>query len=242
MGNLAQFMCYFQANVAKAINKELGRHGKFWAREYDDVIVDGEAELLDRYAYILCNAVKSGLVDRASEWIGLSSLGHALTGEPIRVKAFNATKYHQATRRGQKKNRSEFMEEFTYQLFVPPMWEGKSQAEIRKLTKELVKGGEAKYRAARGHRPALGVEKIRAQSPFDRPKAPSFRPRIKFFTFCKDRRKELLEAYRQFVGAYRATWYGFFKAAHLGKRPTVEWPNGSYPPSSWLPVNIPLAA
>ena len=101
---------------------------------------------------------------------------------------------------------------------------------------------EARYRADRGNRPALGVAKIRAQSPFDRPKASSFRPRIKFFTFCKERRSELLGAYRRFVGTYRETWDSFNKAAHLGRRPAVEWPNGSYPPSCWIPVNVKPAA
>ena len=73
-GTLAAFMWYFQGNVAKAINKELGRKGRFWSREYDDVIVPGEAELLDRYAYTVSNAVKAGLVDTSDEWPGWSSL------------------------------------------------------------------------------------------------------------------------------------------------------------------------
>ena len=34
-GTLAAFICYFQGNVAKAINRELGRSGRFWSREYD---------------------------------------------------------------------------------------------------------------------------------------------------------------------------------------------------------------
>ncbi|MCP4603343.1 MAG: hypothetical protein GY847_22975, partial [Proteobacteria bacterium] len=30
-GSLAQFLCYFQGNVARSINNELERHGKFFA-------------------------------------------------------------------------------------------------------------------------------------------------------------------------------------------------------------------
>ena len=50
LGTLASFMGYFQGNVAKTINEYLGRKGDFWAREYDDVLVDDESdEDFDRY-------------------------------------------------------------------------------------------------------------------------------------------------------------------------------------------------
>ena len=61
-GTFAAFMWYFQGNVARAINRELERKGGFWSREYDDVIVTGDEEFLDRYAYTVGNAVKAGLV------------------------------------------------------------------------------------------------------------------------------------------------------------------------------------
>ena len=72
-------MWYFQGNVAKAINKELERKGRFWSREYDDVEVDGDNEFIDRYAYTIGNAVKAGLVDKSDEWPGWSSLEGALS-------------------------------------------------------------------------------------------------------------------------------------------------------------------
>ena len=63
-GTLAAFMCYFQSNVAKAINKVLGRKGTFWSREYDDVLVPKEADFWDRYAYILGNASTAEILTR----------------------------------------------------------------------------------------------------------------------------------------------------------------------------------
>ncbi len=62
------------------------------------------------------------------------------------------------------------------------------------------------------------------------------------FSFDKERRKELLEGYRRFYGIYRETIGGFYNAAMKGKRPAVEWPEGSYPPSSILPIGHLLAA
>jgi hypothetical protein len=114
-------MCYFEANVAKAINRELGRKGTFWSREYDDVIVDGDKEFLNRYAYTTCNAVKAGLVNKASDWVGWSSLGGALSYGKYCFDMLNRTKLHNATRRGQKVDESKFVEKWAFELTIPPV-------------------------------------------------------------------------------------------------------------------------
>jgi putative transposase len=241
-GQLARFMCYFEANLARAMNRELGRHGKFWGREYDDVIVDGEDALLDRYAYVLCNAVKAGLVDRAEEWIGVSSLGSALRGEALLANALNRTRLHNATRRGQKVNRDDFVEALEVPVSVLPMWACLEQIEVAACVSELVASGEAEYRERRGGKRALGVRAVLRQKPTDRPLDPSFRPRIRFF--CKDpwRRKELLAGYGAFVGAYSEAYGAYVSAARCGRRPAVEWPSWSYPPSCWTPQGFSRAA
>lgn len=241
-GTLAAFMCYFQANVAKAINKELGRSGRFWSREYDDVIVDGDAEFLDRYAYTIANAVKAGLVNRSSEWLGWNSLEGALSDGKYSFEMLNKTKLHNATRRGQKVDESDFIETWAFELTVPPMLIDKSDAERKQFIKELITNAEVAYRGLRSNKPPLGVANIRRQRPTDRPLNPSFRPRIKVFCFDGVRRKELLDGYRTFVGVYREIIDVFRKAASEGGRPTVEWPEGSYPPSCWHPIGYEEAA
>jgi len=47
---------------------------------------------------------------------------------------------------------------------------------------------------------------------------------------------EWLGGYRIFVGGYREIFDGFRKAAARRRRPTVEWPVGSYPPFCLYPV------
>jgi putative transposase len=237
-GCLARFMCFFEANLARAVNRELGRHGSFWAREYDDVIVDGNDAFLDRYAYVLCNAAKAGLVDRAADWIGVTSLDHSLRGEPLEVEALNRTRLHQATRRGQKVDRMDFVETLRMPLAVPPMWTGLKRRDVATRILELVRAGEAAFRAKRGDKRALGVRAVLRQTPTDRPLEPSFRPRIRFL--CKDpcHREELLAAYRAFVGAYREAYGAFLGAARCGRRPAAKWPAWSFPPSCWTPMGI----
>ena len=241
-GTLAAFMWYFQGNVAKAINKELGRKGRFWAREYDDVLVPGDAEFLDRYAYTVTNAVKAGLVDNTGEWPGWSSLEGALGDGTYRFEMLNRTKLHNATRRGQKVDPSKFMEVWKFELAVPPMLADKSDAERATFIKELVKSAERKHRVDRENKPALGLDGILYQSPLDRPLNPTFRPRIKVYCFDRVERDAWLDGYSVFVGSYREVFDGFRKAAAHRKRPTVEWPEGSYPPSCWYPVGHAEAA
>ena len=235
-GTLAAFMCYFQANVAKAINRELGRKGSFWAREYDDVIVDGEDEFWNRYAYTLANAVKAGLVDTSEEWVGWSSLAGARSDGVYKFEMLNLTKLHNATRRGQKVDKSKFIETWSFALTTPPLLAGRDNDEKKRHIDTLLKSAEAEYRALRGNKPPLGVKNVLRQRPTDRPRNPSFRPRIKVFSLDRERRKELLKTYRTFVSIYREILDGYRKAAAERRRPTVEWPPGSYPPSCLYPT------
>jgi len=230
-GTLAAFMGYFQANVAKAINRELGRRGSFWAREYDDVIVDGDDAFWNRYAYTVGNAVKAGLVDRSDEWIGWNSLAGARTDGKYSFEMLNRTKLHNATRRGQKVDKSKFLETWSFKLATPPQHVGKSNAEKRGHIDALLESAETDYRALRGNKPPLGVKNVLRQRPTDRPRTPSFRPRIKVFSLDRAQREELLDRYRTFVGDYRKIFDDYRKAAARKSRPTVEWPPGSYPPS-----------
>lgn len=235
-GTLAAFMWYFQGNVAKAVNRELGRQGRFWSREYDDVDVNGDTEFIDRYAYTVGNAVKAGLVDKSDQWPGWSSLEGALSDGKYCFEMLNKTKLHNATRRGQKVDPSRFIEKWELELTVPPLLEDKTDAERKRYIRKLMKAAEKHYRSLRGNRPALGVENIFKQQPTDRPLHPSFRPRIKVYSFDQERRSEWLGGYRDFVGGYREIFDGFRKAAAKRGRPTVEWPVGSYPPSCLYPV------
>ena len=241
-GTLAAFMWYFQGNIARAINKELDRHGRFWSREYDDVEVDGDNEFIDRYAYTIGNSVKAGLVDKSDEWPGWSSLEGTLSDGKYCFEMLNRTKLHNATRRGQKVDPSKFIEKWEFELSIPPLLKDKTDVERKRYIRKLMKAAETHYRSLRGNKPSLGVKNIFKQQPTDRPLNPSFRPRIKVYCFDKERRSHWLDGYRNFVGGYREIYDGFRKAAFKRRRPTVEWPQGSYPPSCWYPVGYEEAA
>jgi putative transposase len=235
-GTLAAFMWYFQGNVAKAINKELGRKGRFWSREYDDVLVPSDEDFWNRYTYTVGNAVKSGLVNTSREWPGWSSLEGALSDGKYRFEMLNQTRYHNARRRGQKVDKSKFVEVWTFQLAVPPKLKEKSSAEQRAYIKEALDNAEATFHKDRGYKPVLGVKNIMRQQPLDRPFSPSFRPRIKIFCRNDAERGEQLDGYRKFVDGYLKIFDGFKNSISVKDPQKLEWPVGSFPPSSLYPI------
>jgi len=238
-GTLAAFMCYFQSNLAKAINQELNRSGRFWSREYDDVIVEGDDAVIDRFAYTVCNAVKSGLVNTAAEWIGWSSLTGAMSDGKYSFELLNKTKLHHATRNGKKVDKSKFIETWSFELTPPPFLQQKSEDERTGAVKALIETAESQYRAARGEKPPLGAAGIMKQHCFDRPQAASFRPRIAVLCFDKARKDEWRESYRAFVGGYREVYDGYKKASYKRRKVlSLKWPEGSYPPSCMVPVGM----
>jgi hypothetical protein len=116
------------------------------------------------------------------------------------------------------------------------MWLELPQEEQAAKVDEHVALAEKFFREQRENRPCLGMDLVLAQSFTDRPSEPSRRPRIKVFSLDKAKTDELLDSYRRHAGGYREVYYGFVNAAQAGKRPTVEWPRGSYPPSCAVPI------
>lgn len=244
-GQLSKFMWYFQTNLAKAINRALGRkNGRVFARRFDAEMVGDDETFLRCYGYVLGNAVKSGLVERASWWPGLCSLAAALSGETMRFVQFDRTGYHNATRRGQKVDIAKFMKEYEIRLAVPPMWSEKSEEEVSAFVGALVEGYEAQQAAARRAtgRGFLGVTGVLSQRPTDRPLEPEFARRQ--YVLCRDteRRRELKAAWRRVTGEYRERFGEMREAARTRRRFHAEWPPWTCPPSCMEPVGYSAAA
>jgi hypothetical protein len=115
------------------------KKGRFWSREYDNVIVTGDEAFIDRYAYTIGNAVKAGLVDKSEDWIGWSSLDGALSDGKYCFEMLDKTKLHNATRRGQKVDKSKFVQEWRFELTTPPILRDESNKERKQYIRELMK-------------------------------------------------------------------------------------------------------
>ena len=238
-GSLAPFMSYFQSNLAKEVNRILKRDGAVWQGHYDDQIIVGEDMFWEKFCYVTCNAVKAGLVDKAAEWIGWSSLPASLSGEPFQFTAVNRNRYNKACRNRKKKpQREKYKETYSVSLTPPFGFEERSVQERAAHIRNLVAQQERFHREMRGNKPALGIEAISKQKPTDRPKISARTPKKRFA--CKDKAVlgECLSQYKQFVARYRETYHQFKIAAETGNRFHNEWPVGSYPPSGKLRVAV----
>jgi REP element-mobilizing transposase RayT len=236
-GTLAAFMGYFEGNLAKAINVELGRGpAHFWQGHYDDQIVVGEKSFWNKYVYTVTNAVKSGLVRRVEEWAGCNSFKAAVRGDAIIGKGLDKTRYHNGNRGNIKRPKTKFIETYKFALTPPPMLEELSPEEQQKEIYRMVKHSEVHYLSRRDRKPVLGMANVLSINPTQRPENLERRPRRRFA--CDDAGKaiELIEKYRCFIHEYEVTFDGFRRSTEMGRRFHGEWPSGSYPPSCHYPV------
>lgn len=240
-GQLSKVMWYFQLNIAKAVNRELGRQGHFFSREYHAAPVLTNEDFEEKYTYTIANAVKAGLVSRADEGPFLSSYKIAVENKSMEFVWFDRTKKHNMTRHGHKVDSSAFEKRYKIKLSTPPLWSGMSKARRTERIRELAKAAEHRYRQERKAegKGFLGVKSIIAQSSFSRPKDPARSPRVR--VFCKDKEKkiEYLTSLKAISGLYREARDGFIKSANARrKKSTVEWPEGCYLPSTMHPVSL----
>jgi len=233
-GTLAEFMWFFEGNVAKAINEHLGRTGAhFWQGHYDDQIIEGERTFWKKYFYVLANAVKSGLVNSTKEWIGWNSLSMALTEKEFSITGLNKTRFHNSTRGNNKKKKTdkEFQDTFTFKLAIPPMLEDKTKKERRKIIKSMLKQAEKYYISSRKNKRPLGVKKVLQQVYTEKPKRPSKRPKKRFACDTKKDEIMFMKIYREFVHAYKTAYVSYRSGALFRYANLCNWPSGCYPPS-----------
>ncbi len=61
--------------TAKAINKALGRDGRFWAKDYFDRFMRDGEQFEATLAYVEANPVKAGLCTKPGDWRWSSAAG-----------------------------------------------------------------------------------------------------------------------------------------------------------------------
>jgi REP element-mobilizing transposase RayT len=188
---LPAFQQFLAAFVARALNAHLGRWEYFWAPcTYSAVALDSPEDIVAKAAYTLANPVAAGLVHAAHLWPGLWSAPGTI-GTTLRVKRPD----HFFDAEGL------LPEQVDLELTVPSGFSSAEEFRAR-LQAELSRLEQA----AREEIPTfLGATRVRAQSPFARPRPGEPRRRLSPRVAARDkwRRIELLQQLKGFLVAYR---------------------------------------
>jgi REP element-mobilizing transposase RayT len=225
---LAQFMCHLNSNLAREVGRLHGWADKIWARRYQAIVVSGEeAAQVARLKYLLANGCKENLVARPQDWPGVHVARALIKGEDLTGYWYDRTREYTARKREVAFDRLRYASVETLYLSPLPCWRHLSAEVWRQRALRLIEEVEqetAAHRARTGSRP-LGAAAILRQHPHDRPKEPKRSPAPQFHAFSVKARRELWEAYRSFVAAFRQA----ADKLRAGDR-LAAFPLGSFPP------------
>jgi REP element-mobilizing transposase RayT len=213
---LPQFMQYLNSLVARATNAALGRWEAFWASStFSAVALASPEDVVAKTAYVLANPVASGLVSSGRDWPGLWSAPELVGGPPI--VAMRPAHFFSAT--GTMPERVELA------LAVPPGFD--SAQAFRSLVLDALAPEEenARIEVASSGRRFLGVPRILAQHPFNRPAPGEPRRKLNPRVAARDKWKriEALSRLAAFIDRYRAA-LGERRAGNLD----AIFPAGTY--------------
>jgi hypothetical protein len=226
---LSRFMGYVASNIAREAGRLHRWHEKFWSGRYKDILVSNEeGAQIGRLKYLLANGCKEGLVARPQDWPGAHVAKALVQGEDLQGYWFDRTQEHAARNRGEKFDRLQYASVETIQLSPLPcwkhlpakVWRGRALSLIHEIIAET-----AAQRKKAGSQP-LGAAAILSRHPHERPKKPKRSPAPRFHALSATVRRELWEAYRLFVAAFRQA----AEKLRAGDRNAV-FPPGSFPPA-----------
>jgi putative transposase len=204
-GVYPDFLRDFNGLLARVVNAARGRWEHFWdANQTSVVLLEDEAAQLDKVVYTLTNPV--GLVDKAADWPGATSLHAVLSGTIVVAK--RPENFFRTEDAGGG------MPATVDLSFSPPPAIGDLPLqEYRSCIKERVCGIESEAAAARRATRAtvLGRRGILEQRWFDKPSDVEPRRQVSPNVACRDkwRRIERLQMNKLFQEVYRAARAAF---------------------------------
>jgi REP element-mobilizing transposase RayT len=234
---MAQFMAYFQGNLAKEAGRLHKWRGPFWHRRYQHILVsDEDAAQIGRLRYTLANGCKENLVASPLDWPGVNSTRALLESEQLEGYWIDRTREQHAVLKA-KKDRSLFRQPETVSFSPLPCWMHLQPSVLQQRIRELVTEIEAealRRHHAEGTQP-LGKRNVLRLDPHGLPLHSKWSPAPMFHCASKQARYAFREAYDLFCATFRQA----ADRLRAGKLPTA-FPAGAFPPP--MPLQLPIQA
>jgi REP element-mobilizing transposase RayT len=238
---LARFMQFVNANMAKEVARLHDWPERLWSRRYRAIpVVDDEAAHA-RIRYILSHGAKEGLVAGACDWPGPNCIAALTHGDILRGTWHDHSAEYRARAAGKEIKPGEFATHFDVQLTPLPcilrMNADQQQSHYRRVLREIDAAAHAANQD-KGRTP-LGAHRILAQDPHHRPEAPDRSPAPLVHGCDDEKRDEHLHAYRVFVINFRA---GVDSMIAKAKQISEMFPDWAFPPAPPFKAAVQAAA
>lgn len=230
--HLADFMCFLKTNLAKEIGGRLrGWKGHFFDQRYHSTTVsDEDAAQVRVLRYVLGHGPKECLVDTVAQWPGVHSAESLINGVPMvgrwydRSAEYVAHDLHGKT----ETDPDEFASEQIVTLSPLPCWEHLATTAWRQAVKDMVEDIdlEAASERRRCGKTSLGIAKVLAQDPYERPNRVEKSPQSRFHAADRRVLEAMINAWREVIAAF----YAASEALRSGNR-SVAFPEGTFPPA-----------
>jgi REP element-mobilizing transposase RayT len=238
---LARFMQFVNANMAKEAGRLHDWPERFWSRRYRAIPVVDDKAAHARIRYLMSHGAKEGLVAVADDWPGPNCIDALTHGDLLRGTWHDRSAEYRARAAGRDIKPGEFTTIYDVKLTPLPcvidMTSDQQQAHYRRVVHEIDTAAQA-ANEEKGRTP-LGVGKILAQDPHHRPDALDRSPAPLVHAHDDQKRDEYLAAYRVFVINFRA---GVDSMKAKAKQITELFPDWAFPPALPLKTAVTAAA
>ncbi len=228
-GQLALFMQFVNANVAKEAGRLHLWRERLWSRRYRSIVVADETAAYARLRYLLGHGAKEGLLASPAAWPGPNCVAALTKGDLLRGTWFDRSKEYLARQRGETVFPLQFATTFDVCLTPMPCWQhltaDQRQAEIRRMVAEI-KARAAEERKEKGGEP-MTVEQILAQDPHSRPASIDRSPAPFVHATDDSTERSFRVAYRAFFDAFRT---GVLRMCGRAREIMDLFPLGAFPP------------
>lgn len=197
-GELSAFMQYFVGHLARRLNVLDGLHGAVFERRFSEIAIVDQAALVERVAYAIANPVEASLVQSHRAWNGLWAFAGG-AAQRRSFSFFHAGRFRRACERVEgmdgapRVRRAEFVETAVLEI-------GRVEAGLAAAIATAVKAREARLREGQGG--VVGMARVVAMSPLERPRSSSRSPMPLCFASTEEGRSVFVAGWRAFVEAF----------------------------------------